>query len=163
MNTDHNINNLSLAELDSLSRAYLDCRLTKLEEKELQLVLMSTNFSSPAIDEARETMGVTTVMESLAAPAPKRVRRRPAWLKWCAAAACIALAVGVAVNLPQSDRRMPDTSVIVYVDGHKLDNDEAARKASETQARCMAMLEHTLNQANAAQNAVLNQLNPHND
>lgn len=151
---------LTLAELDTLAKAYIDCKLSKLEEKELQLVLSSSLLSSPAIDEARELMGITTVMESLTAPKAPAVRpKRFAWVKWASAAACVALAVGIALRMPASDQHINDGGIAVYVDGYKLDRAEAEAKAIETQAQCMAMLESTINKVTEYQTSTLSILN----
>ena len=51
--------NLTLAELEMLAQAYLDCKLSRLQEKELEYVLMSCGLSSPLIDEVRECMALS--------------------------------------------------------------------------------------------------------
>lgn len=49
---------LTLQETEQLCRLYMDCRLTVLEETELQYVLGKLHYSSPCIDEARVLMGL---------------------------------------------------------------------------------------------------------
>ena len=53
---------LSLKELEILAQAYLECRLSRLQEKELELILYDTDVTSPVIEEARRTMGVSTLL-----------------------------------------------------------------------------------------------------
>lgn len=159
MNTDRNI--FTKEELEALSRAYLDCRLTRLQEKELELVLLSIGISSPVIDEARETMAVATALES---PAPRRrAKRFPAvrWMQWGAAAACFALVATFAVRMNHGAPACADSSmaVVVYVDGQRLSGDQAMRKAMETQSSCMAMLERTVSNAQAVKNESMKILN----
>lgn len=50
---------LTLQETEQLCRLYMDCRLTVLEETELQYVLGKLPYSSPCIDEVRMLMGIT--------------------------------------------------------------------------------------------------------
>lgn len=50
---------LTLQETEQLCRLYMDCRLTVLEETELQYVLGKMPYSSPCIDEVRMLMGVS--------------------------------------------------------------------------------------------------------
>lgn len=140
-------------ELEILSRAYLDCRLTKLQEKELEIVLLSCSFSSPVIDEARETMAAATTLSS---PAPRRrVKRFTAvrWMRWGAAAACFSLVATFAVRMNHGAPACADSSmaVVVYVDGQRLSGEQAMRRAMETQSSCMAMLEKTVSSARAVE------------
>ena len=55
--------NLTLQELEQLSQAYVDCHLSRLQERELELVLISTPISSPVIDEARALMDIAMQMD----------------------------------------------------------------------------------------------------
>ncbi|MDE6692672.1 MAG: hypothetical protein K2K05_04740 [Muribaculaceae bacterium] len=50
---------LTLQETEQLCRLYMDCRLTVVEETELQYVLGKLPYSSPCIDEVRMLMGIT--------------------------------------------------------------------------------------------------------
>lgn len=61
---------LTLQETEQLCRLYMDCRLTVLEETELQYVLGRIPYSSPCIDEVRMLMGVS--MPPKAFKTPKR-------------------------------------------------------------------------------------------
>lgn len=146
-------------ELEVLSRAYLDCRLTRLQEKELELVLMSCAVSSPIIDEARETMAVAAAFEK---PQPSRkIKRAPAirWMRWCAAAACFAFVATFAVRMNNAASSENSMAVVVYVDGRRLSGDQAEKMALETQSRCMAMLERTVSNAQAVRDESMKILN----
>lgn len=55
--------NLTLQELEQLSHAYVDCHLSRLQERELELVLIRTHISSPVIDEARALMDIAMQMD----------------------------------------------------------------------------------------------------
>lgn len=135
MNTDKI---LTPAEIDILAKAYLDCKLTKLQEKELELVLASTDCSSPVIDEAREAMQIGTFMASM----PRhRTRRRTTWF---AAAAILILMICGAYVLFSSHS---EPSIEVYADGNRLDSELAVKKAFETEALCLAKMQSMLTQA----------------
>lgn len=56
---------LTLQETEQLCRLYMDCKLTVLEETELQYVLGKMPYSSPCIDEARMLMGVSLPTKAL--------------------------------------------------------------------------------------------------
>lgn len=55
---------LTLQETEQLCRLYMDCKLTVLEETELQYVLGKMPYSSPCIDEVRMLMGVSIPMKA---------------------------------------------------------------------------------------------------
>lgn len=146
----------STEELEILSKAYLECRLSKVQEKELELVLLSYDISSPLIDEARQTMGITTMLESLAAKNAIKSRHRFGWLKWAGAAACIAIAIGIGIRqgqiTPSIHDNMNSKYFTVYIDGQLLSPELAQKTAVETQMACMALLEKTVRDAQSAQN-----------
>ena len=52
----NNTATLSVKELEELCRLYLDCRLTRLQERELHYVLLHTEASTELIDEVRGMM-----------------------------------------------------------------------------------------------------------
>lgn len=153
MNLDQNM--FTKKELEALARAYLDCRLSRVQEKELEIVLTATDLSSPIIDEARDTMLATTMLETAPPARAARKTQRPRWVRWCVAAACVALAAGAAVPLIRHASADPagldSAPYIVYVDGERLDSDAAAAAALATQSRCMALMEKTLDNARALQ------------
>lgn len=154
MNRDNKI--FTAEELEALSKAYLDCRLTKLEEKELELVLLSCDASSPIIDEARETMGIMAAYEK-ATPQRHKHSYKTARFTRAAAAIGIIMMMSLAIapfwkNAEYKDNSADSFAVAVYIDGERLSPEIAVSKAEETQAMCMAMLEQTVNKAKALQN-----------
>lgn len=50
--------NLTVDELDELCSLYMDCKLSVLEEKELEYVLSRTSMTSPTIEEVRSIMKI---------------------------------------------------------------------------------------------------------
>lgn len=145
---------LTLQELEELSRAYLDCRLSRAEEKELELLLLSTPISTPVLREARNAMGI----ESLLAAVPAGHRRRYRWLFRAAACAAILVASAVMIHLARQPAAGGDY-VCVVVDGHELAVDQAARAAAEIQRNSMAMLAEAMQEASADQTASLSTMN----
>ena len=145
---------LTLQELEELSRAYLDCRLSRAEEKELELLLLSTPISTPILREAHNAMGI----ESLLAAVPAGHRRRHRWLLRAAACAAILVASAVMIHLVRQPAVGGDY-VCVVVDGHELAVDQAARAAAEIQRNSMAMLAEAMQEACADQTASLSTMN----
>ncbi|MDE6270223.1 MAG: hypothetical protein K2M12_05135 [Muribaculaceae bacterium] len=145
----------TIAELEALSQAYLDCRLSRLQEKELELVLMNSDASSPVIDEARETMGIATLMESVKSTPALPRRKILRWINWCAAAACLTIVLGSALWFLRPDLgaapAADDAQFVVYVDGKRLSPEDAEKMALREQAMCMAMMESALRNAREIQ------------
>lgn len=56
--------NLSITELEALAKAYIDCKLSRQQEKELELVLLSSRHRSPLIDDCRRIMGLQELLVS---------------------------------------------------------------------------------------------------
>ena len=133
---------LTRDELDALARMYLDCRLTRLEERELELLLSCCDEHSEAIDEARDTMGLCT---AIAAATPARTMRR-AWRRTAGIAASVAVVCAVAATLlHRGGGSQPAESALetitVYVDGHYVaDPVEAYSIAEETMHNSMLSL-----------------------
>ncbi|MDE6267944.1 MAG: hypothetical protein K2M04_02555 [Muribaculaceae bacterium] len=152
MNNDYK---LTLQEIEELSRAYLDCRLSRLQEKELELVLTSLppdEASSPVIDEARETMAVASMIEASGYSMPKQqplpnkkragIRVARIALRWSGIAAAIVLIAGTVLFFRNRDND-PDSllareSVYVIVDGEVITGERAQRIAAESIAASLA-------------------------
>lgn len=151
---------MTLDELEVLSRAYLDCRLSKIQEKELQLVLESTDMSSPALAEALETMRITSELENLKPQSDTRRKpRQKAW-RWYAAAACAAIVISSVVLLNHAGPgKDDDSSCVVYVDGKVLDASEANSFAMNVQSQCMAKMNEALQRAEREQRECMKLIN----
>lgn len=137
---------LSRNELDQLAQAYLDCRLTLLEEKELEFLLLSTDVSSPLIDEARMQMTLTSL---IANSHPRNSARPPVrllrYFHIAGAAACIAaivLTLGLWLRTPS-----PSESFYVCIDGRELPEAESRIKAAEIEAATMVTFDRLLAEA----------------
>lgn len=143
---------LTLPELEALCEAFLDCRLSRLQEKELELVLLHCSLSSPRLDEVRQIMALSSLMEeSAASHTAKRKEHHMRHRKWYAAASCAAVIVAAASVILTVLMR-PDTSAVaqqqdyiaVYVDGHMLSGKTARAKANDIQTASMNMLQELL-------------------
>lgn len=151
----NNYDKLTLQELEELARAYLDCRLSRLQEKELELVLTSLSpgeASSPVIDEARETMAVASMIEASEkferkqAPESSKkrgiVRTMQQSLRWSAVAAAVAIIAGTALLFHdrQTDYNslLANERVYVIVDGEVITGERAQRIAAESMAASLA-------------------------
>lgn len=117
---------LTLEETEQLCRMYLDCQLSVLEEKELQYILGKISYSSPVIDEARDSMRVEGIVFKARKPVWRRPGRHIGFIAGIAAAVTILFALPVVVGTFGSDDR--ESVVIAYEGGKKL-GDEASEKA----------------------------------
>lgn len=133
-----NDDKLTKQELEELAQAYLDCRLSRLQEKELELVLASQpEISSPIIDEVRETMEIMTGIEGPAqdrSESEAKGRRRTSLLspilRWSVAAACLIMLISGGIFLLFESHReenmlLADNDTIAIIDGKVLTGEEA--------------------------------------
>ena len=136
------IESLTLNELEQLAQAYLDCRLTRLEEKELELVLVSSLLSSPTINEAREQMALTSLMAE--SHSRRRVAKRSV-IRFGSIAACLAaLIIGGTMLIAPTE---PQVSYYVCINGQELHGEAAKRYALETEQRMEQFQQEMLNRA----------------
>ncbi len=116
--------NLSIEELNELCRLYMDCRLSVVEEKELEYLLSRTPLTSQPIEEVRSLMGLLPLKKFT-------VPTRRKW-NWClisgiAASVAIVLSVGLYfAGARNSDHSMagPDAYAAAYSHGQRLKGDE---------------------------------------
>lgn len=152
---------LTLDELEVLARAYEDCRLTRLQERELQLVLSQSPLRSPLLDRVRLSMTLSDAMAvsrtETAVAVPRRSILRQSLLRWGSAAACIAMIAVLAlpwINNPADDfladgaDSLPETSV--WINGQQLTGAEAVAYATEIEEASLAMLHELMSEAEFA-------------
>lgn len=159
LNTD-----LTQEELNMLSEAYLECKLSKIQEKELELVLASTDITSPIIEEAREIMGIMTAVDALRLQKRNGQSVRKRWFLWSIAAcvACIVIVSAAKTDLwgILDSNAVGNQDLIVYVDGRRITGEVAEKRAQEIEMRCMAMYERTMQNSQKRQaeaNKIINQ------
>ncbi len=137
--------NITIEELDRMCHLYMECQLSVLEEKELEYILSSTPFSSPAIADVKALMDVGS-LPSLQRPA--KVARFRGWWKFSGVAAAAAIVVGVFFHLstyhPAETPWHNDSDYIAaYRHGKRLTGTEAVI----SNEKAMAMADSLINYA----------------
>ncbi len=125
MNTDELT--LTIDELDELCRLYMDCRLSVLEEKELEYILSKTSFTSPLIQEVKCIMKLQVVKPEYIMPRNNNFPIRK-YFSGIAASLAIIFSVGYFfLSSKHSDLSDSDSSVFIaaYSHGEQLSYKEA--------------------------------------
>lgn len=126
------VNELSIKDIETLCQLYNECKLSVLEESELEYILLSTSFSSELINDTRKLMGISRQIriEKKSQCTGRTVYRR--FTYWTlGVAASIGIIVGTILfkNYPTlSD----DSYYIGYVEGKPV-NDETARNMAKAE------------------------------
>lgn len=122
---------LDVAELEELVRLYMDCRLTRGEERDLVIVLGRSSLHTPLLDEARFMMGLEITMK-------RQARKKQIWtrvkMRWMAVAASLAVVMAIGISLLTSKGRADDAGDMeyaVYMRGHKVTDSTMARQIAE--------------------------------
>lgn len=135
---------LSQDELEQLSRLYLDGQLTRLEEQELEYMLCRTTATSPAADEVRCLMQIA----GQGAVACNRAPRSRFRLYSAAASMTLLIAAGIGFLASRSDRgELNCESFAVYVDGRRVEGNNALKIAEAARMSDMAMLHELMSEA----------------
>lgn len=120
---------LSLQETEQLCRLYMDCRLSVLEETELQYVLGKLPYSSPCIDEVRMLMGLQVSQKALKSTKIKTIFWRGRYIISVAASFSILLVIGISLFRNHSMGERTDDSEHIYIEayshGERLNRNEA--------------------------------------
>lgn len=133
---------LTIQETERLCRLYIDCRLSVLEETELQYVLGKLPYSSPCIDEARMLMGLTIPREALAAKKKTfNLFRNKAAISIAATITAL-LAIGIALlhNQSVNDYSHDDVYVAAYIHGERLNGSEAINATNLAMAKADSLM-----------------------
>lgn len=158
MNTDEI--KITVQELEVLCRLYMDCKLSVLEEKELEYILSRTDLTSPLIEEVRAVMSVNLTSAVSAIKNKKQIFN---WRMITRVAASVAVGVCL-LNLFSSTEDGDPLFVEAYSHGHKLNASEAIAATSIAMAKadslmyCSAMAE----EAYLLQAEKILSLTPHN-
>ncbi len=142
--------NFTLQELEQLCQAYLDCRLSRLQEKELELVLLSSDISSPILTKVRSLMGLSTLMVYSKERTIKKIIRA---LKYSGTAACIAVIAIFTMYFFGEFRSSDEENIDIYVcvDGKELNGYVARAVSSDTQEETMSMFQSIISDAEEEQ------------
>lgn len=141
---------LTIHEIEQLCQAYSDCRLSRLQEKELELVLLCTDHTSPIISETRSLMGLTALMAHPKANAITKSKKR--LFKYAGIAACVATIVisgAYCFMIPQTE--VQDHDVYVCVDGKELTGHIAQSVINDTEEETMNMYRSIIKDAEKEQ------------
>lgn len=134
---------LTLQETERLCRLYMDCRLTVLEETELQYVLGKIPYSTPCIDEVRMLMGLSIPM-NVKEYSTKRIK----WLNrkivvGIAASVTILFAVSVAFFINRTVNADYSSDVyIAYANGQKVSRELSIRQIKSDMEQADEFLNH---------------------
>lgn len=151
---DHDIK-LTLQETEQLCRLYMDCKLSVLEETELQYVLGKLPYSSPCIDEVRMLMGLSLkrsiIRKTVSPPYLRRILTLTIGM-----AASIALLIGF-FGYGSKSHNAPDNYIVAYENGHRLSRHqaEAAVEASIEKAQALMNSARAFQQAEIAKQEYL--------
>lgn len=153
--------NLTVAELEELCRLYMDCKLSVVEEKELEYVLSQTTLTSPSIEEVRSLMGVHKYSRlSLKPASAKRDWNCWNWRLFSGIAASIAFILTVAFCLTSRQDSLHSTDsdpeyIAAYSNGRRLNE----REAIETTTIAMAKADSLMNYASLVERANMQKAN----
>ena len=123
---------LTLQETKKLCSLYMDCKLSVLEETELQYVLSKMDYHSPLIDDVRTLMGIelSTPDKTFEKVTPQK-KQRWKWTKrtlYSGIAASIAILLGIGLSIYHNSSSLHDSSApyyLAYANGHRLSDEEA--------------------------------------
>jgi len=129
MKHDYSIPNMAIEEIEKLCQLYLDCQLTVLEEKELELLLLKSHFDSPVINETRDLMMVSYKLKLDESSKQSKPFNRKYFTIGGRIAACVAISIGIFMFLLKSKHSSStgNYECVAYVSGTKV-SDEDAKK-----------------------------------
>lgn len=138
---------LTLQETEQLCRLYMDCKLSVLEEAELQYVLGKVAYSSPCIDEVRMLMGLSIAPKALKSTKNKRkLFSRSKYVISIAASFTIMLMIGISlyINPSVNDRSEEYTHdyIAAYSNGERLNKDEAIAATNIAMAKADSLMRY---------------------
>lgn len=136
--------NLTVDELDQLCRLYMDCKLSVMEEKELEYVLTQSSLTSPSIDVVRSLMGVQAVRPSKIKP---RSRRNWNWRSISGIAASVSIIISAAFYMSHRQDALHSTDestvyIAAYSNGQHLNDGEAIVSTNIAMAKADALMDY---------------------
>lgn len=148
-------------EADCLAKLYLECRLTRLQEAELEYILASYPYDSPNIRQVRSIMTPILTLSTVNRQSQRHAKSPHPALRILNIAAAVAILICVATlwvnipNTPQSDVSYTE----VYINGTSLAPEKAELYARRIEAASMALLLHTQLSSQSAQQQALTDMN----
>lgn len=143
--------NLTVDGLDELCRLYMDCKLSVMEEKELEYVLSHTSLTTSSIEEVRSLMGIQVL--PVCSSKQARAKRNWNWRLFLGTAASVAIIISVAIYFVSQQGNMPEhngspVSITAYCHGQQLNEHDAiastniAMSKADSLMRYAALTEH---------------------
>lgn len=137
--------NLTIAELDELCSLYMDCKLSIIEEKELEYVLSQTILTSSSIEEVKRLMGIQGLPPFTLIPVP--TKRNWNWRLFSRIAASIAIIASAAFFLVSPQENMPDHKgstiyLAAYSHGQRLNERDAIASTDIAMARADSLMRY---------------------
>lgn len=134
---------LTLQETEQLCRLYMDCRLTVLEETELQYVLGKMPYSSPCIDEVRMLMGVSIPQKDINTSKKSYRFLKNKTVISIAASFVILFAIGFYLHSGSSPSISDDPVYIAaFTHGKRLKGNEAAKATDIAMAKADSLMRY---------------------
>ncbi len=168
----HKHEEISIIELEILAKAYLDCDLSRQQEREFELVLLNSRHHSPLLDECRSVMGLQTLLDSGKKSDSKngKCKSRPSRLRkllyGTAAAASILLIFTLSVISLNTDKGNRDEyisqskpEVTVFVNGVELGYAEAVSAAETAQEQSIMLMNETIKKSREEECISLRKIN----
>lgn len=150
-------------EADCLAKLYLECRLTRLQEAELEYILASHPYDSPNIREVRSIMTPVLTLSAATHTPRRHVKSRPPVSLILSIAAAVAILICAATLWlcnPQTTRTDSlYTHTEVYIDGAPLAPEKAELYARKVEAASMALLLQAQLSSQSAQQQALTDMN----
>lgn len=139
--------NMTVDELDELCRLYMDCKLSVLEEKELEYVLSQTSLTSISIQEVRNLMDIQVT--PIRSSKPARARLNWNWRMFSGIAASLAIIISVAICLVFPHKNMPDNNsstvyIAAYFHGQKLNERDAIASTNIAMSKADSLMQYAI-------------------
>lgn len=118
---------LSLEETEQLCRLYMECKLSLLEEAELQYVLGLLPYNSPIIEEVRTLMNISLSceLESKERLNIKPKNKKNLFRRTLLVAASVAIIICVGIPIYSHFKQESELYCQVFSNGHELSQDKA--------------------------------------
>lgn len=130
--------NLTAEELDELCRLYMDCKLSVLEEKELEYILCRSSLTSPSIEEVRTLMDIQTLHRS-----HKATRKTRFWnwkhITGIAASIAVILSLTLYFTAPRTSENA-NAYVTAFSHGERLSDNEAITSTNLAMAKADSLM-----------------------
>lgn len=137
---------LTLQETEQLCRLYMDCRLSVLEETELQYILGKLPYSSPCIDEVRMLMGFSISPKVSKSDKNKTRLWRVRYIISVAASFTVLLVIGISLfrNHSMNERTYDSSHIYIeaYSHGERLNMDEAIAATTDAMVNADSLMRY---------------------